>query len=506
MKSHRKAWLIAGGSVLLAALAGLLIATSGLNLKARNLAIANLREAFQSDVDLANLEITLFPLPAAHGEGLVLRHNGRTDVPPLISIHRFSVRATPLGILRKRIRSIRVDGLEIHVPPRQAGGEQDSVSKRGPPAVLVVEELTADGAMLRILPKKPGKKPLEFEMHNLKVHGASADQAMTFDAVLTNAKPPGHIITHGRFGPWAKGDPGSTPVSGSYNFAGADLSVFKGIAGILSSNGNFNGLLSRIEADGSTDTPDFRVRTSGKPVHLKTEFHAVIDGTDGDTLLQPVTAQFLRSSVTARGGVYGKAGEKGKTVSLDVSVTQARIEDLMRLAVKSEKAVMTGAVAFQARLDIPPGNVDVVDKLNLKGSFGVRNAEFSDKRVQDKVETLSQRARGETDEDVTESVVSNLSGTFAMSDATIRFSNLSFGVPGASVRLKGAYGLNTEEIDFRGTLRMQAKVSETTTGIKSFLLKAVDPFLKKDGAGSVVPIKITGTRKDPSFGLNLGGS
>jgi hypothetical protein len=42
-----------------------------------------------------------------------------------------------------------------------------------------------------------------------------------------------------------------------------------------------------------------------------------------------------------------------------------------------------------------------------------------------------------------------------------------------------------------------------TTGWKSLLLKAVDPFFKKDGAGAVLPIKITGTKSDPHFGLNL---
>jgi len=32
----------------------------------------------------------------------------------------------------------------------------------------------------------------------------------------------------------------------------------------------------------------------------------------------------------------------------------------------------------------------------------------------------------------------------------------------------------------------------------------VDPFFEKKGAGTVLPIKITGTRDSPSFGLNIG--
>jgi hypothetical protein len=58
-------------------------------------------------------------------------------------------------------------------------------------------------------------------------------------------------------------------------------------------------------------------------------------------------------------------------------------------------------------------------------------------------------------------------------------------------------------MDFHGTLRMQAKLSQTMTGFKSLLLKPVDPFFRKGGAGAVLPIKITGTRQNPSFGLEL---
>jgi hypothetical protein len=41
------------------------------------------------------------------------------------------------------------------------------------------------------------------------------------------------------------------------------------------------------------------------------------------------------------------------------------------------------------------------------------------------------------------------------------------------------------------------------TGAKSFFMKAVDPFFKGKNGGSEVPIKITGTKDHPSFGLDL---
>jgi hypothetical protein len=41
------------------------------------------------------------------------------------------------------------------------------------------------------------------------------------------------------------------------------------------------------------------------------------------------------------------------------------------------------------------------------------------------------------------------------------------------------------------------------TGFKSVLLKVVDPFFRqKDGTGSVIPIKISGSRSAPQFGLD----
>ena len=81
---------------------------------------------------------------------------------------------------------------------------------------------------------------------------------------------------------------------------------------------------------------------------------------------------------------------------------------------------------------------------------------------------------------------------------------MTFDVPGSLVDLAGTYDIVPETLNFKGTLFMDAKVSETTTGIKRLLLKLVDPLFRRDGGGSAIPIKITGTRSDPSFGLDKG--
>ena len=50
---------------------------------------------------------------------------------------------------------------------------------------------------------------------------------------------------------------------------------------------------------------------------------------------------------------------------------------------------------------------------------------------------------------------------------------------------------------------MDAKVSQTVTGFKSLLLKLADPLFNKNGR-TVIPLKISGTRNEPKFGLDMG--
>jgi hypothetical protein len=143
---------------------------------------------------------------------------------------------------------------------------------------------------------------------------------MHFDADLTNPKPVGHILSSGWFGPWRADSPRDTPVSGTYSFDHADLGTIKGIGGILSSTGKYDGILDKIVVDGATDTPDFRLATSGRAVPLHTDFHAIVDGTSGDTYLQPVKARILNSWLVAEGSVVRTKDPKGHRVELDVVV------------------------------------------------------------------------------------------------------------------------------------------------------------------------------------------
>jgi hypothetical protein len=142
----------------------------------------------------------------------------------------------------------------------------------------------------------------------------------------------------------------------------------------------------------------------------------------------------------------------------------------------------------------------------LGGSFHVLRAHFANEKVQGKLNSLSLRSQGkpkEAQDHAEEDAPVDLRGVFTLKDGVLSFSLLHFLIPGTHVDMTGDYSLDGQTFDFRGTARLDAKVSQMTTGWKSILLKPVDPFFSKHGAGTEVPIRITGTESEPHFGLDF---
>jgi hypothetical protein len=101
-------------------------------------------------------------------------------------------------------------------------------------------------------------------------------------------------------------------------------------------------------------------------------------------------------------------------------------------------------------------------------------------------------------------VVSKLSGSFSLQGGTLTFSDLSFGVPGAMVQIAGTYDVRQETLDFRGYLLLDATLAETTSGWKAVLGQMAQPLFRRPGGGSKLPIRISGPREQPKFGLDVG--
>jgi hypothetical protein len=241
----------------------------------------------------------------------------------------------------------------------------------------------------------------------------------------------------------------------------------------------------------------------GKPVPLHTEYSATVNGTDGDTYLHPVRATLVKSLIVANGSVVNSKEKNGHYIRLDVVSQKARLEDVLALATKNDKPFMTGVLNLRTKFLQPPGPVKVLDKLQLDGDFDVTDGKWASDDVREKLESFSRHAEGKPKDQEAGSSVTDLRGHFRLNKGVITFTNLSFGVPGATILLNGTYNLRGEDLDFDGHLRMKARLSQTVTGAKSFFLKAVDPFFAKNGAGTVLPISISGKRDSPTIGVSV---
>jgi hypothetical protein len=483
---------------------------------------AALGERFDSTVEMHSLRVSILPRLRVVGDGIVLRVGGRTDVPPLITIGSFSANANLWGIIGRPVRltQVTLEGLEINVPPGgiDLDADDDKAPRKGdkterepprseePPASgpspILIDQLRAERAVLRILRGDPKKAPRVWEIAHLSMERAGSNDPWPFQARLTNPVPPGDLDVRGTFGPWNAASPSQTPLGAAYEFRNADLGFFNGIRGILESTGQFEGVLQRIVVNGRTNTPEFALEDTGQPIALSTEFTAVVDGTSGNVWLDPVRGQLGGSSLTTTGAIVEPEGSDGRTVSLDVVMTDARIEDVLRLAVDGQPA-LTGGLRLKTKLVLPPGKSKAIDKLQLDGSFEIASARFSEGGLQTRMNELSQKALGDGDSGKPpDRVASNFAGRYRMRSGSISFPSLTFAVPGAKLALAGTYGVRSKGLDFRGTVHMEAKPSELTTGFKSFLLKAVDPLLRRKDM-TVIPITIGGTAEKPEFGLDM---
>ena len=139
--------------------------------------------------------------------------------------------------------------------------------------------------------------------------------------------------------------------------------------------------------------------------------------------------------------------------------------------------------------------------------FGVRGATFSNANWQQTLDKLSERAEGhpkQANAVDAERVESQMSGSFTLGRALLTIPDLQYEIPGAKVNLAGKYGLDGKTFDFAGTVQTEASASGMLTGWKHWAAMPFDPLLKKDGAGMEVPVKITGTKSDMKFGVDMG--
>lgn len=453
--------------------------------------VQRLQNVTDSQVSIRNFRSTYFP-PGCILEGVVFRHG--SSVTPLIAVEQLTIKATLTGIIRHHVRLVKAEGLHVSVPPFGTGNAFHTQ-----PSHMVVDELVANGALVDFSSQDSSHPALRFDVHESLLRNVSDNLAASYRLRLHNPTPAGELTAAGKIGPWTQGI-AQTPFSGEYLLEKADLGPFKGIGGTLSSHGKFAGSLEHVNVSGTTDTPNFTVDSSQRSVNLRTEFTAYVDATKGDVFLRQVNAHFGRTDLVAVGSVAKHSGHQGKFTAVEITSTNGRIEDILGLFTK-DKPPMSGSTSFKAEVSIPPGPPTFLKKVQLLGRFGVGGGEFSQPSTQQEVNRLSAGARGEKNVGNPATVLTDLKGAVNLEGGVAYFSDLSFGIPGAAARLQGSYNVLTESILLYGKLRVESNLSNSTSGLKSVMLKVLTPFYKEK-KGEVLPVHVTGTFDHPSFGLD----
>lgn len=506
MKVRKTALVILAVLLLALVIGGVLIATHWPFSQAN--VVQSLQEDFPATVTFQKFHSTFFPHPGCVGEGLAFRRLGSyPNTPPIVTIQRFTVEAHYIDMLLRpgHLARIITNGFRVYVPP--PGTPIAPSNWQEAKSTTLVGEIIADGASVEVA-RANNNSSLFFEIHALKFASLSQGHPVSYNIVLHNPLPPGEIRAHGKIGPWNHTDPGQTPIEGQYDFQKADLSVFNGIGGMLSSHDDFRGILGHIESSGSIDIPDFIVTRSKHSLHLTADYHAFVDGTNGDVQLERVTVAFLKTHVLANGKIAGRPEQHGKTASIDLSVHDGRMQDVLRMFISEPKPPFNGITSFRAHVVIPPEKRPFIQKVLLSADFGVEGGQFTKLSTQKEIDTLSDKSRGakpdeQLEDDDPEKVISNVAGHVDLRNATASFAGLSFNVPGASAVMHGTYNLQSEVVDLHGTLKTDAELSKMSSGFKSVLLKPFDVFFKRKNAGAVVPVHLIGTYKNPQPGLDL---
>ncbi len=462
-----------------------------------------LNKVFASQIKMEHYHRTYFPNPGFVATGLTLRRNFAPDVPPIGSASNLVVqgRWTDLLLFRHRVRLVEVEGLHVVLPAKGSRAQREdfppgsSADFSGPPTI--VEQLNIHGATLDIM-RTDGNR-YTFPIHQLIIRNLRQGQTVGYTLDMQNAKPLGHIQAEGTFGPLIPNNLGETPVSGTFTFSAADLADIHGISGALTAGGHFHGTLAAIEADSTSQVPDFAVG-KGRPTSIEAMVHSTINGLNANSVLHLIEVRIGATTVRAQGSVIGSP----KVTNLDITVTNGRAQDLLRPFLHDE-APVTGAVRLRSRVYLAPAKKGrkFLQRLRMTGDFDIPVQRLTNRPTEQKLSAFSQRAQNLKIPKDEVNVLSSLKGRAEIRNGIVSTENMTFQIPGASVDLTGTFNLHGGDVHMLGDLHMQSDISHITTGFKSLLLKPLAPFFRKDHAGAVVPIAITGSPRHYKVSQNL---
>ncbi len=474
-----------------------------------------LQKVLASQLKITRYRRTYFPHPGFIADGLTLRRNSAPDLPPVGSAQRVEVQGRWMDLitLSRTVHLIYVDGLHIVIPPVGSRANKEdfppgSSADFAGPATLI-QQLNVRNAVLDIM-KVDGTR-YRFPIHQLIMRNVLKDRAVPYFVDMESAQPAGHILSTGSFGPLVPKQLAASPVSGAYTFGPLDLGTISGVKGSLSGSGHFRGSLGGIEADAQGDMPNFSVG-GGRPTHIITKAQGTVNALNGDIKMKSIDVRSGDTTLLVQGDIVGTP----KAVRLDLSVIHGQAQDILRPFVSGTSPVVGSArLHGRAFLAPPRRNKTFLDRLFVDGAFDIPTERLTSTATEQKLSAFSERAQGlksskpeapssnaahggETPE-----VLSGLQGVVSIRGGVAYFKRLYFQIPGASTDLHGTFSLSDHSVHLLGDLRMDSDVSHVTTGFKSLLLKPLVPFFKKDNAGAVIPIAITGSSAQYKVSANL---
>ena len=310
----------------------------------------------------------------------------------------------------------------------------------------------------------------------------------------------GKVEVTGLVGPLRLKHLDSTKLDGRFRITDLNLGSYRQIAGTVSGDGHFTGELGRTDIAGHVTIPDFAVTRSHHRENLAAEYHASVNGLSGDVGIISSSVTLFQTKLIAHGTI---AGKKGKTISLDVTTADGRIQDLLHVFVKSDPAPLEGTLDLRAHVVVPPEKSSFMQRVRIDGDFQIDHAMFTHPATEMRLNDLSVRASGRKGQGTEKQVSAEMASHVLLRQEVATLTRAVFTVPGAVASGGGTYNLEDEVLNLKGKVAMHATLSQAETGVKSVLVVPLDPFFKKGNAGAVLPIQITGTYSHPKFKLRL---
>ena len=448
-----------------------------------------LGSAVSATVSFQHFHKRYFP-PGCVAEGVVFEKKGAPL--PVLTVERLRISSDFVGLFHHHVTLIHAEGVRVNWAGWRPGQDRSSAS-------TIVDRLVADDAVLEI-PRQSPPGALRFRFHQFELGNLRGPGQTSFRAVFENPLPRGLIRTSGRFGPWNSSHPSQTAVEGQYSLEHADLSVFHGIAGVLSSTGQFGGTFRQMSVEGKTDTPQLIATKTQHGLPLKTDFSAFVDATNGDVILRQVKAQYGKDALDIHGSI-AREKRRPRMAILEIRCDRGRVEDTFYAFMHNPKPALTGNIKFHMRLTIPPGNEPFEKRVSLESEFRIQNAEFTHRETQVELSKVAE-APGQNRPDPT--VPASLHGEVSLEHGIAQFAQLAIEDQDAAAHFRGKYDLSDERVDLHGQLTTQASLTKTTHGIRAVFAKVIEPFFKKGAHVTVVPVHIGGTYSHPDFGLDPG--